>query len=457
MEQVVSLKKHNIAPERVISISFVLVILAGSLLLMLPLSSRQGNFTPFLDCLFTATSATCVTGLVVYDTFTHWSTFGQGVILAMIQIGGLGLLTFTSFFHIAMGKRLGLRDMVLASESVSNFGVAGVHSLLKMIIGISFGAELAGAAVLATTFIPQYGTSQGAFISLFLAVSAFCNAGFDILGFQEQFCSLSNYTDNWVVQFTIIALIIFGGLGFIVWNDLFHWRRGKKLLLHTRIVLMMTGILLLGGALLILLFEWSNPATLGQMQLPEKLVAGLFQSTTMRTAGFNTVDIAAMREITKMVCILLMFIGAAPGSTGGGIKVTTAAVLITTALSVIRGKEEPIIRRRRVAAKVIFRALAIVFFALLIIPIATTVVLAGPVTEAATLTDLDALFETVSAFATTGVSVGVTSVVHFWGKIALIFCMYIGRIGPVSFGLTIAKGRTISKKEILPEGRIIVG
>ena len=209
--------------------------------------------------------------------------------------------------------------------------------------------------------------------------------------------------------------------------------------------------------MLILLFEWSNPATLGQMQLPEKLVAGLFQSTTMRTAGFNTVDIAAMREITKMVCILLMFIGAAPGSTGGGIKVTTAAVLITTALSVIRGKEEPIIRRRRVAAKVIFRALAIVFFALLIIPIATTVVLAGPVTEAATLTDLDALFETVSAFATTGVSVGVTSVVHFWGKIALIFCMYIGRIGPVSFGLTIAKGRTISKKEILPEGRIIVG
>lgn len=456
MEQTDFLRKHNIPPERMISVSFALVIFMGTLMLMFPIASREGLVTPFLDCLFTATSATCVTGLIIYDTFTHWSVFGQGVILAMIQIGGLGLLTLTSFFHIAIRKKLGLRDMVLAAESVNNFGVAGVGGFLKMVMGISFGIELAGALVLATVFVPQYGR-HGAFISLFLAVSAFCNAGFDILGFQGEFCSLTNYTGNYVVQFTIIALIVLGGLGFIVWEDLLRWHKTKRLCLHTHIVLTMTIILLLGGACLILLLEWNNPETLGRLPLWEKLTAGLFQSTTMRTAGFNSVDIASLREITKMVCILLMFVGAAPGSTGGGIKVTTMAVVIMTAVSVVRGKEETIIRRRKVSAKVVYRSLAIIFFALIIIAAATAVVLIGPVEGAANLTDLDALFEAVSAFTTTGVSSGATAVVDGWGKLALIICMYIGRIGPVSFGLTVAKGHTISKKEILPEARIIVG
>ncbi len=448
--------KRKLPPERVITVSFACVILVGAILLMLPFSSRSGTFTPFLTCFFTATSATCVTGLVLVDTFTHWNMFGHLVIMALIQIGGLGLLTFTTFLNIALGKKLGLRGLKLASETVNSSSFADAKELIRMVVGMSMGVELLGALILSTTFVPQYG-KYGLFISLFLAVSAFCNAGFDILGFQGEFCSLTNYTDNMVVQLTIMGLIIIGGLGFIVWNDLIRYRKTKKLLLHSQIVLTVTAILIVSGAILITMLEWDNPHTLGSLPVGQRFMAGLFQSVTMRTAGFNTIDLASMQEMTKIVSIILMFIGAAPGSTGGGIKVTTMTVFTMTALSIIRGHSQPIIRYRHVPSKVVYKSIAIIFLGLMIVFLTTGVITYTSPIDDFTLTGVDAVFEAVSAFATVGVSSGVTAVASTASQMALCLAMFIGRIGPVSFGLTIAATRKDNRREIIPEGKIIVG
>lgn len=308
---IIQQKQKQTRPMRTITLSFLLIILIGTALLMLPISSRDGTFTPVLDCFFTATSATCVTGLIVYDTYTHWNLFGQIVILIMIQIGGLGLLTFTSFFNFAMGKKLGLRSMQLASESVNSGGFNDIKDVIRNIIRISLCFEGIGVVLLMTVFIPQYGL-RGIFISVFLAVSAFCNAGFDILGFLGEYGSLTPYADNPVVMITIMLLIICGGLGFVVWQDLLHYRKTKRLILHTKIVLIATACLIVIGAVLVTVLEWNNPATLGGLNPFQKISRGLFQSVTFRTAGFNTIDVGQMNSITKIFSILIMFIGAAP-------------------------------------------------------------------------------------------------------------------------------------------------
>ena len=324
-------------PARMISASFAVVIAIGTLLLWLPISSKARVFTPLLDCLFTAASATCVTGLVVYDTYTHWSAFGHGVLLMLIQIGGLGLVTFTSFFNLVVGRKLGLRGMRLASESINSTSFGDVPYLLRMIITFTLAVEASGALLLGLYFVPRFGL-RGIAISVFLAISAFCNAGFDVLGFLGEYTSLTSLNDSYLVLFTIMLLIIIGGLGFIVWNDLMAWRKTRTLLLHTKVVLLVTAFLLLLGTICFLLFEWNNPATLQPMSLKEKIGAGCLQSVTMRTAGFNSIDLYSMRDATKVFSIVLMFIGAAPGSTGGGIKVTTIAVIVMTAVSISRGK-----------------------------------------------------------------------------------------------------------------------
>ena len=449
-------KRNHIPPEKIILVSFAAVILVGSVLLMLPFSSREGSFTPFLTCFFTATSATCVTGLVLVDTFSHWSTIGHLILMMLIQIGGLGLLTFTTFLNIALGKKLGLRGLQLASESVNSTSLADARSLISMVVGLSLGIEAIGACLLSTTFVPKYG-SYGLFISIFLSVSAFCNAGFDVLGFQGEFGSLTNYTDDPMVQFTVMGLIIVGGLGFIVWNDLLHYRRTKKLLLHSRIVLWATAILLLTGTVLICLLEWNNPDTLGALPVSQRLTAGLFQSVTMRTAGFNTIDLASMREMTKIVSIVLMFIGAAPGSTGGGIKVSTMTVVITTAISTIRGYNVPVIGHRKISPSVVYRSLSIIFLGLIVVVFTTGIITYTSPIDDFTLTGIDAIFEAVSAFATVGVSSGVTAVSSKITQLALCLAMFIGRIGPVSFGLSFVANRSERRSEIWPEGKIIVG
>lgn len=443
-------------PARMISASFAVVIAIGTLLLWLPISSKARVFTPLLDCLFTAASATCVTGLVVYDTYTHWSAFGHGVLLMLIQIGGLGLVTFTSFFNLVVGRKLGLRGMRLASESINSTSFGDVPYLLRMIITFTLAVEASGALLLGLYFVPRFGL-RGIAISVFLAISAFCNAGFDVLGFLGEYTSLTSLNDSYLVLFTIMLLIIIGGLGFIVWNDLMAWRKTRTLLLHTKVVLLVTAFLLLLGTVCFLLFEWNNPATLQPMSLKEKIGAGCLQSVTMRTAGFNSIDLYSMRDATKVFSIVLMFIGAAPGSTGGGIKVTTIAVIVMTAVSISRGKDEPYLLGRRLSANVVYRSLAILFLGIVVSGITAIILILTCPLEQNGLTGVDAAFEAVSAFATVGVSSGVTAVTNWVGKIALTLTMFIGRVGPVSFGLTLAAQQKVNRKLIVPEGKIVVG
>ncbi len=447
-------KKHPAVhqPVQTITLSFAVVILVGAVLLTMPFCSRDGEFTSFIDALFTATTATCVTGLVVYDTYQKWSTIGHVIILLLIQIGGLGLLTFVTFFNIALGRKLGLRGVHMASETTNALNVVDAPKLVKTIVLVSFGCEAVGALLLMAQFIPRYGR-EGIFLSIFLAVSAFCNAGIDLLGREGAYSSLIHYNDNPYVLFVIGALIILGGLGFVVWQDLFHYRKTKKLLLHTRIVLVVTAILIAAGSLLFLIFEWDNPKTLGSLPVWQKMCASIFQSVSARTAGFNTVDMASMKGLTKMIMIILMFIGASPGSTGGGIKTTTFAVLIMTVVSVIRGRDETVILHRRVDKSIVYKALAIAFFGLTLVITATSVIY---FTSGETIDGMNALFESTSAFATVGLSAGITSIANLPSKLVLILTMYFGRVGPVSFAiaLTLRQGK---RHEIIPDGKITVG
>ena len=325
-------KKRQVVsqPLRVICLSFALVILVGTILLCLPISSKSREFTPLVNSMFTATSATCVTGLITYDTFTHWSRFGQIVILLLIQIGGLGLVTFSTFFTVIAGKKLGLREMQLAQESINFGSMANIHKMLMGIVGTVLACEGIGALLMSTAFIPKYG-AEGIYISCFLAVSAFCNAGFDVLGRESEYISLCNYNGVPIVMYTIMALIIVGGLGFVVWKDIASYSSTKKLTLQSRVVLVMTAPMIVLGAVFFWAYEWDN--TMAGLTFGEKITAGLFQSVTCRTAGFNSIDQATLNPISKGISSMLMFIGAAPGSTGGGVKITTFSVLIMTVAS----------------------------------------------------------------------------------------------------------------------------
>lgn len=451
------MRKHLFSlPARIISVSFFVVILTGTLLLMLPISNKDGVVTSFVDALYTATSATCVTGLIVYDTYAHWTIFGQCVILALIQIGGLGLVTLTSFFNIVIGKKMGLRSMHLAQESVSSLGQTDIAKLIKTVIMTALIVELAGAALLATSFIPKYG-AEGIFISIFLSVSAFCNAGFDILGREGEFCSLMNYNGNPVVMYTIMLLIIIGGIGFIVIHDVLEYRKTKKLTLHTRVVLIVTGILIVAGTLVFALSEWNNPSTIGSLPgIGQKFTASLFQSVSCRTAGFNSIDLAAMHDDTKVFSSILMFFGAAPGSTGGGIKITTLAVIFMTVVCVAKGYEDTIIMHRKVDKNAVYKSLAVLVLAMLVVT-ATTAGIIITMSQEYNVSGVDAFFEAVSGFATVGLSVGISQTAPVICRFLLIFSMFVGRVGPVAFVLSMAMRPPGSRKEIIPEGKIMIG
>ncbi|MCI8650014.1 MAG: potassium transporter Trk [Anaerotruncus sp.] len=443
------------SPARVIALSFAVVILLGTMLLMLPACARDGVSTPFLDCLFTATSATCVTGLIIYDTYWHWSALGHVVILSLIQIGGLGLVTFTSFVQILIGKKLGLRGRHLAQESTASLG-EDVNQLLRVVIGTSLVVELAGLLLLATQLVPQYG-AEGIFIAAFTSISAFCNAGFDLFGRQAPFISLCNYNANLILLVIVGLLILTGGIGFIVIHDLANYRKTRKLTLHTRVVLLTSLILMLLGMGMTALCEWDNPATLGA--LPDgmqRVGAAWFHSVSCRTAGFNSVPIDGMRPITKVFSSLLMFLGAAPGSTGGGIKCTTAAVIAMTVYSVIRGDEETLIFGRRVDKSAVYKSLAVMMLGVLAVSVTGGCILLT-MEDAAAISGVDAVFESVSAFATVGLSAGISANANTPSLLLLILSMFIGRIGPVSFFLSMAMRTSVRRRVIVPEGKIQIG
>lgn len=451
-------KKLILSPTRTIVASFCLVILTGTLLLMLPFATRDGQISA-VDALFTATSATCVTGLVVYDTFTKFTIFGQAIILMLIQVGGLGLVTLATFFGFALRKKVGFKSMMLASESISLDQAASARRMINLVICTSAGFELAGALALAAVFVPRFGIG-GIWMSVFTAISAFCNAGFDIFGFLGQYGSLTHFADSWYILTVVMLLIICGGLGFIVWQDLFELPHRHKLALHTKLVLIATALLIVVGAAAIGAMEWNNPDTMAGMPVSQKILSSLFQSVTCRTAGFNSIDQAGMHSLTKLICTLLMFIGAAPGGTGGGVKVTTFTIMILTVTAVLRGREDPVLRERRVDKKTVYRAMTIVTIGLgVLLFTALCMVFDTPVPGGRIDDNLvDCLFEAASAFGTVGLSSGVTAMLGPVVKVITSLTMLIGRVGPISMGMTLAaQASELARREVLPEAKIVVG
>lgn len=435
-------------------IGFLLIILAGACLLMLPVSSAEGQWTPFGDTLFTATSATCITGLVVYDTATHWSTFGQGVILTMIQVGGLGFMTLGSALIMLLRGNSTVTNRKQIAESLNLTDYQSASKIMKHVIAGTFAFEGAGALILAVRFIPQFGWGQGIWKGIFISISAFCNAGFDLLGKQAPFSSLTAYTDDLVINLTVMGLIIIGGLGFLVWEDLYTKRSWKEYSLFTKTVLIGAGALILFGAVLIFAFEYGNAGTLGELSFGEKILAAFFQSVGPRTAGMNTVDLTAMTEASQVLTILLMFIGASSCSTGGGVKITTVAVLWGAIRSVLSGRKDATLLRRRIDPDTVYRAFALVFFPLLAI-LVSTFALNLAETD---LTFLEALYECTSAFATVGLSLSITPTLSLFSKIVLILLMFSGRVGMLTISFALLTDRRRRRNTLrYPEGNILIG
>ena len=432
--------------------SFLLVIAVGTLLLTLPISSRTGRLG-VIDAMFTATSATCVTGLVVLDTWSQFSLFGQVIILMLIQVGGLGLVTLTSFFALAARRRMGFRDLRLLGESVSADGLSKATEVLKIVIKLAAAFEAVGIVLLLFAFVPQFG-AEGVWVSVFTAISAFCNAGFDLFGRFGAYSSLVPYVNNYYVQAVIMFMIMAGGLGFMVWVELAEYRKKRRLSLHAKVVLQFSVIFWVGGAVLLALLEWSNPRTMGGLSVPGKIMAALFQSVSTRTAGMNTIDLAACSPISKLLMSVLQFIGAAPGSTGGGVKVTTFAVLILTIRSVAQGRDDCVIGGHHIESKTVYRALTIIVIGA-VAAFGSAVVVYYNTAE--TVSVIDCIFESCSAFGTVGLSVGVTGQLNTGAKLLYMACMFMGRVGPVSLAISLTAKPDDNKRKVLPVGHINVG
>jgi trk system potassium uptake protein TrkH len=439
-------------PTQIICVSFIIVIALGTLLLTLPISSRHGRLD-VLNAMFTATSATCVTGLVVRDTWTQFTWFGQAVVLLLIQVGGLGLVTLTSFFALAMRRRMGFRDLRLLGESVSADGLSKATEVLKIVIKLAAAFEAVGIVLLLFAFVPQFGV-EGVWVSVFTAISAFCNAGFDLFGRFGAYSSLVPYVNNYYVQAVIMFMIMAGGLGFMVWVELAEYRKKRRLSLHAKVVLQFSVIFWVGGAVLLALLEWSNPRTMGGLSAPGKIMAALFQSVSTRTAGMNTIDLAACSPISKLLMSVLQFIGAAPGSTGGGVKVTTFAVLILTIRSVAQGRDDCVIGGHHIESKTVYRALTIIVIGA-VAAFGSAVVVYYNTAE--TVSVIDCIFESCSAFGTVGLSVGVTGQLNTGAKLLYMACMFMGRVGPVSLAISLTAKPDDNKRKVLPVGHINVG
>jgi len=423
----------------IIALGFAIVIFIGTILLLLPVSHQNHTPTSFLDALFTATSATCVTGLVVFDSATHWSIFGQCVILLLIQIGGLGFITIGVFLATYLKKKISLRQRGLIEESVSMLKLSGGVKLVKHIIKGTLFFESIGAIVLSAEFIKDFGLVKGIYYGVFHSISAFCNAGFDLLGVIEPYGSLVPYADSLIVNITIMSLIIIGGLGFIVWEDIYEkkWKI-KNYLLQTKVVIVTSLILIIGGAVLFYLLEKQN--ILVGMDQEEMVLASLFQSVTARTAGFNTIDVSHLSPATAFLMMLLMFIGGSPGSTAGGIKTTTFAVLIVFVYSTITNKSEANIFNRRFDNKIIKKASSVLLMNLVFIITGLFVILASQ----PDLPFQDVMFEVFSALGTVGISTGITRDLTMLSKIVIIILMYCGRVGSLTFALSLTRKKKIS-------------
>lgn len=447
------LRKKNFTPVQIIAMGFATLIFLGAILLSLPIATIEGVKTPFIDCLFTSTSAVCVTGLVTVDTGTYWSYFGKTIIIILIQIGGLGFMAFATLLSLIIGKKITLKERLIIRESLNSTSLQGIVKLARYILMFTFSIEILGATLLSFEFIPKFGLFKGIYYSIFHAISAFCNAGFDLMG---GYSSLTSYSDNALVILTLSSLIIIGGLGFYTWNDIFNYRYTKRLTLQTKLVIAMSIGLVLFGFIMFLIFEISNPETLKPMGIKGKLLSAFFASISPRTAGFNSIDLTGMTIASTFLTILLMFVGGSPGSTAGGIKTSTAGVLFMTILSVINGREDTELFQRKINKETVYKALAVVVIALALI-FTTTILLS--ITERASGAPFEHyLFEATSAFGTVGVTLGLTQKLTAIGKIIVALTMYAGRVGPLTLVVAISIRKSKTGKAIkYPEDKILVG
>ena len=428
-------KKHfSLSTTQIIMLSFIGAIFAGSLILSLPISSSSGISVSYIDALFTSTTATCVTGLVTLPTFSTWSIFGQAVILLLIQIGGLGIITIMSGLMIALNKKIGIGDRLLIQDAFNLNTLSGLVKFVKKVILGTFLIEGIGALCYMTVFIPQFGF-KGIWYSVFNSISAFCNAGIDIISAD----SLCNYATNPIINIVTSLLIIIGGLGYIVWWDLIRVGRNakqkklkalKSLTLQSKIVLATTLVLIFGGAVLFLIFEYNNPQTIKNLSLFDKIQVSFFQSVTTRTAGFASVPQQNLTNPSSIVSLLLMFIGGSPVGTAGGIKTVTIVVIAASAFAAIRNKNEVSLFNRNIPKSAITKAVSVTSMSFIIM--FTSTVLLSAVTKASAL---DIAYETVSATATVGLTRNLTPTLDIWGKIIIIATMYLGRVGPISLAI----------------------
>ena len=444
-------ERIKLRPTQVLVIGFAIVILIGGILLNLPIASQKGSSMGFLNALFTATSAVCVTGLAVVDTGTHFTVFGKTIIAILIQVGGLGFMSMATLIFVLLGKKISLKERLVMQEALNQNNLAGLVKFTLYILIGTFIIEAFGALFLSFRFVPEYGFLKGLGFSIFHSISAFCNAGFDLIGNGR---SLTPYVGDVVINFTIISLIVLGGLGFSVMVDIVNHRGFRRLALHSKMVLLITALLIGIGFIAFLILEWSNPETLGGLSLGQKLLAGLFQSITPRTAGFNTIDTGRLTNASLLLTIVFMFIGGSPASTAGGIKTTTIGVVLFLVISVIKGREDTELFGKRISRGIVQRAIIIAIIALTLVIVFTMVL---TITEP-NFSFIEILFETVSAFGTVGLSMGITSELSGIGKVVVMFLMFSGRVGPLTITLALARQQRRNKGNIkYPEDKVLVG
>jgi len=448
--------KTGLKPINVLPLGFIVVILTGTLLLMLPFARKSGPSLSFIDALFTATSATCVTGLVVVDTGTFFSTFGQVVILLLIQLGGLGLMTMSMILFTFTGRKISLHDRMSMAEGLGESRWQGVVRLARGALLVTGIFELTGAVLLSFRFIPQYGLVKGLWFSVFHSVSAFCNAGFDLIGGYRSF---TGYSHDPYMMFVLMALIIGGGLGFAVILNMRHTRDMRRLRLHSKLVLSGTVLLIVLGTLAFFWIEYDNPNTIGNMSLFDKILNSMFQSVTLRTAGFNTIDQLTLHDASKGVGIMLMLVGGGPAGTAGGLKITTVLTLLLAARAYIRGQFETEAFGRTIPLEQVRRALTLTLLGVLFLfSMATMLSFSEQDMPAGSLGLLNQLYESTSAFCTVGVSTGVTLATTHVTRVILILLMYAGRVGLLTVAMSLVES-TSKKEPVLhyPQEDILIG
>ena len=445
-------KRFRLSATQIIAVGFAAIILSGAILLNLPAASRSGESCGFFPALFTATSATCVTGLVLYDTYTQWSIFGQVVIITLIEIGGLGFMSAASTVVFLLRRKVGLRQKMVIAQALNLNDMDGVVKIQKLVLTGSLSIQGIGALILLLRFWPAYGFGRALAWGVFHSISAFCNAGFDLFGYLAPGQSLIIFNDDPIICLTLMALVTIGGLGFLVWEEMARVRKFKNFSVYTKLVLLMTGGIMLIGTVVVLIMEWNNPATFGDMPVWQKVMNAFFQTGTLRTAGFVTVDQAGLQDATKAFSVLIMFIGGSSGSTAGGLKTVTVLVLLLFVWAKARGKQSVYVFKRNIPSDKAVDAMTITFITALLSIFGAMVISA---TSAASF--LDAWYEAVSAICTVGLSAAGTATLGVASQCVIIAFMYFGRVGILTLGLGFLMGNKAKDRFQYADTNLLIG